>query len=297
MTSIEVFEQHRGRMFGIAYRMLGSASEADDVVQDAWLRWQAADDAAVRDPGAFLATIVTRLCLTALTSARARREVYVGPWLPEPIATGDDPSLAAEHAESLNLAVLLLLERLTGAERAAYVLREAFAYPFRDIAAVLDTTEANARQLASRARAHLDRERGETVPPAERDRLLGAFLAAAQRGDLEALEAMLARDAVSLSDGGGVVGAARRPVQGASRVAQLVLGVLGKFGAGIVPLPVEVNGELAILGVRDGTPIVVWTLDVGPEGIRRLLIVLNPEKLRRFAGPVSRNGELPSRSW
>ena len=282
VTSIEVFEQHRGRMFGIAYRMLGSATEAEDVVQDAWLRWQASDAGAVRDPGAFLATIVTRLCLTALDSARARREVYVGPWLPEPIATGDDPSLAAEHAESLNLAVLLLLERLTAPERAAYVLHEAFGYPFRDVAEVLDTSEANARQLASRARTHLDRERGATVPPADRARLLGAFLAAAQGGDLEALEAMLADDAVSLSDGGGVVGAARRAVQGRSRVAQLVVGVLEKFGVGIVPVPVGANGELAILGVREGKPVVVWTLDIGPEGIRRLMIVLNPEKLGRF---------------
>ena len=152
------FEQARPRLFGIAYRMLGSATEAEDIVQDAWLRWQGVTDD-VDNPTAYLATITTRLSLTALESARMRRESYIGPWLPEPVDTSADPLLGAERAEALSLAVLLLLERLTGAERAAYVLREAFAYSFRDIAGVLETTEENARQLASRARAHLSRDR------------------------------------------------------------------------------------------------------------------------------------------
>ena len=281
-SPVDTFEQPRGRMFGIAYRMLGSAAEAEDIVQDAWLRWQAADRSDVDEPGAFLATIVTRLSLTALDSARARREVYVGPWLPEPVSTTADPTIGAERAEAMSLAVLLLLERLTPAERAAYVLHEAFGYPFRQVADVLDTTEANARQLGSRARTHLDRERGVVVSRAERDRLLAAFLAAAERGDLAALEAALSADVESISDGGGVVNAARKVVHGRERVAQLILGVLEKFGQGIETAPVEVNGELAMLGTRDGHPVALWTVDIGPEGVRRLMIVMNPVKLSRF---------------
>jgi RNA polymerase sigma-70 factor (ECF subfamily) len=282
-SPVETFEQNRGRMFGIAYRMLGSATEAEDIVQDAWLRWQSADRSGVEEPGAFLATIVTRLSLTALDSARARREVYVGPWLPEPVSTVDDPAIGAERAEAMSLAVLLLLERLTPAERAAYVLHEAFGYSFRQVADVLDTSEANARQLGSRARTHLDRERGVVVSRAERDRLLALFLAAAEHGDLAGLEAALSEDAESISDGGGVVNAARKVVHGRERVAQLILGVLEKFGQGIETTAVEANGELAMLGMRDGHPVALWTVDIGPEGVRRLMIVMNPEKLEPFA--------------
>ncbi|MEP6478731.1 MAG: RNA polymerase sigma-70 factor [Rhodoglobus sp.] len=277
------FTAQRGRLFGIAYRMLGSASDAEDVVQDAWLRWQGTDRTAVREPAAFLATIVTRLALSALDSARARREVYVGPWLPEPVDTRADPALGAERSEALSLAVLLLLERLSPAERAAYVLHEAFDYPFRQVAELLETSEANARQLGSRARQHIDQERGAVVAEPERERLLAAFLSAAQSGDLALLESTLAEDALSLSDGGGFVNAARNPVHGRERVARLILGVLEKFGQGIVTIPVEANGELAMLGVRDGQPIALWNVDIGPEGVRRLLIVMNPHKLEGFA--------------
>jgi RNA polymerase sigma-70 factor, ECF subfamily len=276
------FESQRGRMFGIAYRMLGSATEAEDVVQDAWLRWQAVTEP-IENPAAYLATIVTRLSLTALDSARVRRETYIGPWLPEPVSTADDPELVANHAESVNLAVLLLLERLSPAERAAYVLHEAFDYPFRQIAELLEISEANARQLGSRARAHLDRERGATVTGAERERLLAAFLAAAQVGDLAALESMLAEDVASFSDGGGVVGAARKVVVGRARVAQFILGVIEKFGEGVSAQLVEANGENAVLGVLNGHPSVVWSFDIGPDGVRELQAVLNPDKLGNFS--------------
>ena len=284
MTDIQldVFSQHRGRLFGIAYRMLGTAADAEDVLQEAWLRWQGADHDRVREPAAFLATVVTRLCLTALDSARARREVYVGPWLPEPVDTSSDPLLGAENTEALSLAVLLLLERLSPAERAAYVLHEAFDYPWRQVAEVLEVSEANARQLGSRARRNIDRERGTVVSLAERQRLLGAFLAAAQTGDLAALERALTDDALSLSDGGGIVNAARRPVSGRERVAQLILGVQQKFGQGITTVPVVANGEESMLAVRDARPIALWTVDVAPDGVRRLLIVMNPQKLRAF---------------
>ena len=276
------FELTRPRLFGIAYRMLGSATEAEDVVQDAWLRWRSVTDE-VLNPAAYLSTITTRLSLTALDSARARRETYIGPWLPEPVSTQEDPLLGAERAEALSLAALMLLERLTAAERAAYVLREAFAYSFRDIAEVLETSEANARQLASRARTHLERERGAVVAPAERERFLAGFLAAAQSGDFAALEAMLTEDTVTYSDGGGVVSAARNPVFGRSNVARFLFGLLEKYSAGVKSGLVEVNGEPALLVVTDGQPTVVWTFDVGPEGMRRMLAVLNPHKLSQFA--------------
>ena len=281
-SPVSVFEQHRGRMFGIAYRMLGSAAEAQDIVQEAWLRWQAADRSEVAEPAAFLATIVTRLSLTALDSARVRRETYVGPWLPEPIDTSHDPAVEAEHTESLSLAILLLLERLTPAERAAYVLREAFVYPYAEIALVLDTTPDNARQLTTRARAHLERERGTVASAQERDRLLAGITAAAQTGDLAALESLLAADVVSLSDGGGIASAARKPVVGRSNVARLVIGLLEKYSEGTTSLLVEVNGEPTIVVVRDGRPMVVWQFDFGPDGVRTMFAVLNPEKLHGF---------------
>ena len=268
-------------MFGIAYRMLGSVSEAEDIVQDAWIRWQGTTET-IDNPGAFLATVVTRLSLNALDSARARRETYVGPWLPEPVDTSADPLLGAERAEALSLAVLLLLERLTPAERAAYVLHEAFDYPYARVAEVLETSEANARQLGSRARKHIEQERGVVVSGPERSRLLEAFLAAAQSGDVATLEKTLALDVSSISDGGGVVGAARRIVGGRDKVAVLLLGVIEKFAQGIVMHPVIANGEPAMLGVRDGEAVALWTVEIAPDGVRQLMIVLNPHKLEGF---------------
>jgi RNA polymerase sigma-70 factor (ECF subfamily) len=220
-----------------------------------------------------------------LESARSRREVYIGPWLPEPVATEGDPTLGAERAEAMSLAVLLLLERLTPAERAAFVLREAFGYPYRQIAEVLEIDEANARQLATRARAHLDRERTVEVAPAERQRLLRAFVAAAQNGDLEALEAVLAEDVVALSDGGGVVLAARKPVVGRQRVAQFLLGVLEKFGSDIEAVPMELNGGVGFVGIRDGELVAAWTVEFGPGGVTHWFNVLNPAKLSHLAVP------------
>jgi len=182
------FAELRPRLFGIAYRMLGSVADAEDVVQDAWIRWQEYDRSAVRDPAAFLATTTTRLAINELQSARVRREAYLGPWLPEPIDTGEDPELAAERDEALDFAVLRLLERLSPTERAAYVLREAFAYPYDRIAEIVETTDANARQLVSRARRHIAKGRHASVRRADRDRLHDAFLEAAHDGDLEAIE-------------------------------------------------------------------------------------------------------------
>ena len=197
------FASVRSRLFGIAYQMLGGAADAEDVVQDVWVRWQGTDRAQVRDPVAFLVTVTTRVALNAATSARARREVSIGGWLPERGVAALDPALGVERTEALELAVQVLVERLSPLERAVYVLREAFDYPFRDIAHVLDLSEANARQLARRARTHIAGERRNEFDPAERDGLLDAFLDAARAGDMARLIGLLAGAVLVPSGPGG----------------------------------------------------------------------------------------------
>ena len=193
------FQAVRPRLFGIAYRVLGSAAEADDVVQDTWMRWQRTDRSTVRDTAAFLATTATRLAINVAQSARARRETYIGPWLADPVDIAADPALDTERREALESALLMLLERLSATERAAYLLREAFDYPYRQVAQVLALTEANARQLVTRARHRLCGERRTPVTANELQELLEAFIAAAQTGDLAALEHHLAGDVVAVA--------------------------------------------------------------------------------------------------
>jgi len=196
---LSAFMSVRPRLFGIAYRMLRSAAEAEDIVQDVWVRWQKADRRLVRDATAFLATTATRLAINVMQSARSRRETYVGSWLPEPIDTSADPALGAQRGEALKLGVLVLLERLSATERAAYILREAFDHTYRDIANLLRLEEANARQVVSRARQHVANGRRMPASSTEQSRLLDSFLAAAQRGDVAGLEGALASDALSTS--------------------------------------------------------------------------------------------------
>jgi RNA polymerase sigma-70 factor (ECF subfamily) len=196
---LAAFMSVRPRLFGIAYRMLGSAAEAEDIVQDVWVRWQTADRSVVRDAAAFLATTTTRLTINVMQSAHARRETYVGPWLPEPIDTGTDPRLGAERGEALESGVLLLLEKLTPTERAAYILREAFDYAYREIANVLRLEEANARQVVTRARQHVANRRRMPASSIEQRRLVDAFIAAAQHHDVAGLEGFLVSDAVLTS--------------------------------------------------------------------------------------------------
>ncbi|MEV5204116.1 sigma-70 family RNA polymerase sigma factor [Streptomyces sp. NPDC087769] len=217
--AVSVFVDLRPRLFGIAYRVLGSTVEAEDVVQEVWLRWQKTDRSAVVSPAAFLSSATTRLAINVAQSARVRRETYIGPWLPEPIDTSSDPEAGAQQAEDLELALLLVLERLTPTERAAYVLREAFDYSYADIAGMLQLSVVNVRKIVSRARKHLTAEQRERVDVAEHRRLLEAFVAAARTGDTASLEALLTPNAVSLSDGNGIRVAARVPVQGRSHVA------------------------------------------------------------------------------
>jgi len=229
------FVSVRPRLFGIAYRMLGSAVEAEDIVQDAWVRWQSTDRSVVRDAPAFLATTTTRLAINVAQSARWRSETCGGPWLPEPMDTRADPGIGAERGEALEFAVLILLEKLSPTERAAYVLREAFDYPHRQIAEILHLSEANTRQLVTRARKHISNGRHAPVSSVERHRLLNAFIAAAQKGDLSALEGLLASDIVSYSDRVGVVRAARLPVVGGDRVSKFIAAVASHFWTGPTP--------------------------------------------------------------
>ena len=219
---LSAFMSVRPRLFGIAYRMLGSAAEAEDIVQDVWVRWQTADRSLVRDAAAFLVTTTTRLAINVMQSARSRRETYVGPWLPEPVDTSADPGLGAERGEALECGVLLLLEKLSPTERAAYILREAFDYPYRDIANVLRLEEANARQVVTRARQHVANGRRMPASSTEQRRLLDAFIAAAQNGDVAGLEGLFASDVVSTSNGAGLVRSARVPVVSQEHVGTFV---------------------------------------------------------------------------
>jgi RNA polymerase sigma-70 factor (ECF subfamily) len=278
------FQAVRPRLFGIAYRMLGSVAEADDVVQDAWVRWQGAERDAVRDPAAFLATTTTRLAINVVQSARVRRETYVGPWLPEPVDTAADPALGAERGEALELAVLMLLERLSPTERAAYVLHEAFDYPYREIAEIIGVGEENARQLASRARRRLAQERrAARADDDERRRLLDAFVAAARDGDLATLEELLAADVITYSDGGGAVHAARVPLVGRERVARALVGLARKFWTGATTIAVQVNGAPGLVVVNDGAVVTFAAVEVAEGGIDRILFVVNPAKLEGMA--------------
>ncbi|MDX8051571.1 RNA polymerase sigma-70 factor [Lentzea sp. BCCO 10_0798] len=277
-----VFAAARPRLFGIAYRMTGSVADAEDLVQEVWVRWQLADRAAVLNPEAYLATAITRLAINESQTARARRETYVGPWLPEPVDTSADPQVGAEQGAVLELAVLMLLEKLTPTERAAYVLREAFGYPYREIADIVQTSEVATRQLVSRARKHLADERRVPVERADQRRLLEAFVAAARAGDLAALEKLFAQDVVSWSDSNGAIRAAGRPLVGAASLAKIISGWAPSFWAGAEASFVEANGLAAVRLRKDDGTYAVITVTASAEGIDQVLWLVNPEKLAAF---------------
>src|SRR6266850_2396932 len=283
---LSAFVGVRPRLFGIAYRMLGSAAEAEDVVQDVWLRWQSTNRKVVENPPAFLATTTTRLCINLAQSAHTRHETYVGTWLPEPVDTSSDPGLGAERSEALKLAVLLLLEKLSPTERAAYVLREAFDYPYDQIASILQMEEANVRQLVSRARKHIADGRRASVNPGEQRRLLEAFIAAAEKGDMAALEGLFAEDVVSYSDGGGFVRAAGAPVSGRKRVATFIAAISKWCWNGVKLDWVETNGQAAVLVLRDGVPFGL-TIDASAQGINEIMWFLRPSKLAAVPRKIS----------
>lgn len=291
-TEVDTFEAARPRLFGIAYRLLGSAGEAEDAVQDAFLRWNSADREQVREPVAWLTKVTTNLCLNKLTSARSRREEYVGPWLPEPVYTADGalgPLETVEQRESVSMAFLLLLERLTPPERAAFVLREAFGYSHRDIAETLDVSEAASQQLYHRARKHVERDRHRFDVSTDRARdMVERFLNAARGGGLSALEDLLADEVVAWSDGGGVVGAARLPIYGLAKVARYFGSWLNnvtphrlrRFGPTLTLHITEINGLAALLIRTGDATLGVVQPAVHDDRIARMYSAANPEKLR-----------------
>ncbi|MEV1024582.1 RNA polymerase sigma-70 factor [Streptomyces sp. NPDC050264] len=281
--SAEEFESHRPRMFGLAYRLLGSAEEAQDTVQDAYLRLSATEPGSIDHLGAWLAKVVTNLCLNRLTSARVRREQYTGPWLPEPVLTSDGtlgPLESAERRDSVSCALLLLLERLTPTERAVYVLREAFAYGYREIAGVLDLGEANCRQLYRRAAGRIATPQPRFEPSERIHReLVEAFVEAARDGDLTTLEKSLAADVTWWSDGGGKVTAARRPIEGREKVLRFLAGGRERFAAGLEFTTAEVNGVAALVASAGGAVFGVVSFEVREGAIVTARAVTNPDKL------------------
>jgi RNA polymerase sigma-70 factor (ECF subfamily) len=281
----------RSRLFGIAYRMLGTAAEAEDIVQDVWLRWHSTDRSVVRDATAFLVTTTVRLAINLAQSARSRRETYIGPWLPEPVDTAADPTLGADRGEALELAVLILLEKLSPNERAAYVLREAFDYSYSDIADILQLTEPNTRQLVTRARKHIADEGRAQVSSTEHRRLLEAFLSAAQQGDFTKLKGLFTEHVVSITDGGGITGAARIPVLGRERVAKFIAAFASHFWANVTLTWMQVNGQDSVLIARDGVTIVLVTVDVLPQGIGQIMWVMNPAKLTAISKSLQGPGQ------
>ncbi|MGV9625478.1 RNA polymerase sigma-70 factor [Streptomyces sp. NPDC003487] len=273
--------RHRRLLFATAYRMLGSVADAEDVLQDAWLTWHRADRSHVRDPRAYLVRTVTNLALNRLTSARAQREKYVGPWLPEPLLTSPDAAEETERADSVSTAMLVVLETLTPVERAVFVLREVFGYSHAEIAGVLERPEPAVRQIAHRAREHVRARRPRhDTDVGRREEVTSRFIEACAGGDLAAVMELLAPDVTCWSDGGGKVTAARRPVHGADHVARWILGVLAKPQTrGVVAERALINGELGLLMTLDGTPVGALTYDVSDGRIQNLRLQVNPDKL------------------
>ncbi|MFI7874833.1 RNA polymerase sigma-70 factor [Streptomyces salinarius] len=292
VSDVERFEASRPRLEAIAYRLLGSASEAEDAVQETFLRWQAADVERVEVPEAWLTKVLTNLCLNQLTSARARRETYVGQWLPEPLFAGDPmlgPAETVEQRESVSFAVLALLERLSPGERAVYVLREAFQYTHREIAEILDVTEDASQQTLHRARKHVAQGRARTeIDEAAARRIVDEFLAAATSGRTEPLVRLLTQDAVAIGDGGGKVPARAKAFEGARAVATFMRGLFkpGKakrdlVGGSAEIYPAVVNGDPAVVAVVHGRVVGIMCLEITPEGIAAFRNQVNPDKLER----------------
>ncbi|MEU5165130.1 RNA polymerase sigma-70 factor [Streptomyces mutomycini] len=292
MNDMDRFEASMPRLKAIAYRLLGSATDAEDAVQDTYLRWQAADTGRIEVPEAWLTKVLTNLCLNQLTSARARRETYVGQWLPEPLLTGDPmlgPADTAEQRESVSYAVLTLMERLSPNERVVYVLREAFDYPHRRIAEILDITEASCQQIFHRARKHVAEGRTRTeIDEAAAGRIVAEFLTAATSGRTEPLVRLLTDDAVSIGDGGGKVPARATPFEGAPAVARFMRGMFtpGKAKRALVGGSPSVyaataNNTPALVVVLDGRVIAVMCLEITADGIAAFRSQVNPDKLER----------------
>ncbi|MBD3005601.1 RNA polymerase sigma-70 factor [Streptomyces sp. 5-10] len=285
MIDTTTFEEHRRTLFGIAYRMLGSVADAEDVVQDAWLRCSQVSTP-VDNPAGYLARTVTNLALNRLTSAAATRERYVGPWLPEPLVTRPDVGEEVELAESVSLAMLVVLESLSPLERAVFVLKEVFGFSFKEIAGMLERGEAAVRQVGSRARAHVQARRPRYDAPAKvRRQVTEEFLAACLGGDLNRMMELLAPDVTAWSDGGGKVKAALRPQRGAEKVARFLAAVLAQPMDDPRVHVVDVNGRPGLLLTVAGRPDTVACAEVEDGRITEIRIIRNPEKLRHLPPP------------
>ena len=281
--AVDAFEEHRKHLVAVAYRMLGSMAEAEDVVQEAWLRWDRVDRAEVTDPRGYLIRIATRLALDRLRRLKARREEYHGPWLPEPVASVPEPAEVVEIAESVSLALLVVLETLSPLERAVFVLRETFAYSYAEIARILGRSEPTVRQVAHRARQHVEarRPRFDTDEETSR-RVTERFLAACANGDVDALLGVLAPDVVLVGDGGDKAKAPRRPILGADKVSRFLLAIWdeGAGAADVRVLLTRVNGDPGIVAATDaGDPIGATVLHVTDGLVQTIYMVVNPDKL------------------
>jgi RNA polymerase sigma-70 factor (ECF subfamily) len=288
--AMDQFEQYRPLMFSIAYRMLGSVSEAEDMLQDAYLRYREMPAGSIASPKAFLSTVVTRLCLNHLQSARVQRESYLGPWLPEPLLTEGDPGSPisqAEQLESISMAFLVLLERLTPVERAVFLLREVFDYPYPEIAEIVGKEEATCRQILSRAKKFIAGNRPRFTPSTEHQHLLQEFLDAVSEGDLAGLTHLLASDVRLSTDGGGKVpGAATRILHGPEAVARFMIAVSRRNLQVASPSTLELteaNGEPAVLIRVDGRPLALISLTITQQHIVDIRAIGNPDKLRHLA--------------
>ncbi|MCB9076437.1 MAG: RNA polymerase sigma-70 factor [Anaerolineaceae bacterium] len=285
MNNIEQFNPYRPLLFSIAYRMLGSQMEAEDMVQESFLRWQTVSTAEVQSVKAYLTSIITRLCIDHLRSARVQRETYVGSWLPEPLIADQPPGAdrPVVLAESLSMAFLVLLERLTPIERAVFLLREVFDYDYPEIAAIVDKSEANCRQLVRRARQHISAHRPRfDATPEQQQRLTMQFMETCGRGDMSGLLNLLADDITVWSDGGGKVTAARRPIVGPERVAHFFISIIAKAPPGLITKAAWINDQPGIISYFNGQAVSVLIFDIAEERIQTIYAVINPDKLQKI---------------
>ena len=282
-TAAQTFERLRPRLFGIAYRMLGSVTEAEDMLQEAYLRYAQVDESTVNSPEAYLSTVVTRLCLDHLKSARVQREQYVGPWLPEPLLTAEGPATALEQSESITMAFLLLLEQLSPVERAVFLLREVFDYSYAEVAEIVDKSEVNCRQIFARARQHLNQNRPRFgTPPDQQQRLLHRFLAALEEGNVDGLTDVLGEDVRMWSDGGGRVTAARKPILGRDHVVRFLAGLARLRPETLSITVAPINGAASLLLDVEGKLYGVWHFSFEEDEIVGIYAILNPDKLNHL---------------
>jgi RNA polymerase sigma-70 factor (ECF subfamily) len=283
----QIFNQYRVLLFSIAYRMLGSFSDAEDVVQEAFLRWLQTNDGKVESPRAYLSTVVVRLCIDQLRSAREQREVYVGPWLPEPLPTGERHELVetAIMAESLTYAFLVMLEKLSPLERAVFLLHEVFDYEYAEIAAIVGKSEANCRQVLHRARQHLGQRRSRfDVSREQQEQIAGEFLRASTGGDMQGLLNLLTDDIVYTGDGGGKARVGLKPVYGSDKAARGIIGGLRSMPVNMLQMRIEeINGQMAIVSYLDGHPYGIVAFDFVGQRVSAVYAILNPDKLAALA--------------